>query len=428
VPAPRPQRRIGRDTDAFDRAVDTLISPRGHASESRLDAACARLRRASPVHWVDSPGIRPFWAVMRHADIVSVELRSEQFAAAPRTYLASELAERILRQVTGKPQVVRGLTEMDEPDHDAYRAILQASFAPAALRTLQVWLGMWATQTVDRIDERGGVCDFAGEVAAPFSFRVIARLLGTPEADDAALMRLTQGFVGAEDPHRQLDETLTEAIRLAMVGLRDYFEPLAADRRAHPRDDLASLIANAKVDGARIPHYEMISYFILMVTAGHDTTALALAGGLRALLAHPDQLERLRREPALLESAIEEILRWTSPVRHFMRTAKQDALIGQQPVRAGQSLALFFNSGNRDETVFVDAGAFRIDRSPNPHIAFGRGPHFCMGHQLARMEIGALFSELLRRTKRIEPAGRPRRAQSTFISGVSALPIRCTFG
>ena len=428
MPTPRAKRRTGRDTEALDRAVDTLISPRGHAREARLEAACARLRRVSPVHWVETTGVRPFWAVMRHADIVSVELRGDQFAAAPRTYLASELAERTLQQITGKPQIVRGLTEMDQPDHGAYRAILQASFAPAALRTLQAWLGAWATEMVDRIAERGETCDFAGEVAAPFSFRVIARMLGTPEVDDAALMRLTHGFVGAEDPHRQLDEALPEAIRRAMVGLRDYFEALAADRRTRPRDDLASLIANASIERTRIPHYEMISYFILMVTAGHDTTALALAGGLRALLANPGQLERLRREPALLEPAIEEILRWTSPVRHFMRTAKQDTVVGEQAVRAGQSLALFFNSGNRDEIVFAEAGAFRIDRTPNPHVAFGRGPHFCMGHQLARMEIRALFSELLRRTKRIEPAGRPRRAQSTFVTGVTALPIRCTFG
>ena len=419
--------QIGRDTAALDRAVATLISPRGHANETSLNRACALLRRLSPVHWVESPGVRPFWAITRHADILSVALRSREFAAAPRTYLASEIAEAVLQQITGKPQVVRGLTEMDEPDHGAYRAILQASFGPAALRTLEEWLGDWATQTVNKIAERDGVCDFAADVAAPFTFRVVARLLGTPESDDASLLRSTQGFVGAEDPARQMAKMPTEAIRHAMVNLRDYFEALAADRQSRPRDDIASLIANGRVGGKRIPHYEMISYFILMLTAGHDTTALAISGGMHALLTFPDQFTRLREQPVLLDLTIDEMLRWTSSVHHFMRTAMEDTEVGGQRIRAGESLALFFNSANRDKTVFPEAGSFRVDRSPNPHIAFGRGPHFCMGHQLARMEMRALFSELLRRTENAELAGRVRRAHSTFITGVTSLPVRFTF-
>ena len=271
--------QIGRDTAALDRAVATLISPRGHANETSLNRACALLRRLSPVHWVESPGVRPFWAITRHADILSVELRSREFAAAPRTYLASEIAEAVLQQITGKPQVVRGLTEMDEPDHGAYRAILQASFGPAALRTLEEWLGDWATQTVNKIAERDGVCDFAADVAAPFTFRVVARLLGTPESDDASLLRSTQGFVGAEDPARQMAKMPTEAIRHAMVNLRDYFEALAADRQSRPRDDIASLIANGRVGGKRIPHYEMISYFILI---GRDARSPHLSRSVHA--------------------------------------------------------------------------------------------------------------------------------------------------
>jgi len=427
VPSLGSERQIRSDSAAIDRAVTTLISPRGHANETSLNRACALLRRLSPVHWVESPGIRPFWAITRHADVLSVELRSREFAAAPRTYLASAIAEAALQQITAKPQVVRGLTEMDEPDHGAYRAILQTSFAPAALRALEKWLGDWATQMVDKIAERGGVCDFAADVAAPFTFRVIARMMGTPESDDALLLRSTQGFVGAEDPGRQMAKMPTEAIRRAMVGLRDYFEALAADRQSRPRDDIASLIANGCVGGKRIPHYEMISYFILMVTAGHDTTALAISGGMHALLTFPDQFARLREQPALLDLTIDEMLRWTSSVHHFMRTAMEDTEVGEQRIRAGESLALFFNSANRDEAVFFEAGSFRVDRSPNPHIAFGRGPHFCMGHQLARMEMRALFSELLRRTESAELAGRARHAHSTFITGVTSLPVRFTF-
>ncbi|SMX60822.1 Putative cytochrome p450-like enzyme [Bradyrhizobium sp. ORS 285] len=412
---------------AIERAVDVLISSRGHAGPPRLERACALLRRQSPLHWVERPGVRPFWAVTRYADVGSIETRSREFAAGPRTYLASEMSEAVLQRVTGKPQLVRSLTEMDPPDHSAYRAITQGAFSPTALRDMEAWLSRWSADIIDRAAARGDACDFAADVALPFTFRVIGRMLGTPESDDARLARLAQAFVSAEDPRRRLAEAPGDTMRMAMLALRDYFEAVIADRRAAPREDLATRIAHARPHDQAMPHYELISYFILLVTAGHDTTALALAGGLEALLAAPDQFARLRAEPALLDSAIEEMLRWTSPVRHFMRTALCDTEVAGQPIREGEALALFFHSANRDETMFENAGTFRIDRSPNPHIAFGRGPHICMGLQLARMQMRALFAELLQRTKRIELAGRVRRVESPFMSGVSALPVRISF-
>ncbi len=421
------QQRTDRQSAAIERAVTTLITPQSYARPDRLHRASALLRRHSPLHWVERPGLRPFRAVVRHADIIAVEMRSRDFAAGSRTYLASEVSEAVLQRVTGKPQVVRSLTEMDPPDHAAYRAVIQAAFSPPALRALEAWLAEWASEIIDEIAARNDLCDFARDVAVPFTFRVIGRMLGTPRSDDARLARLAQGFVGAEDPLRRMAQVPGDAIRMAMLHLRDYFEAVAADRRAQPSDDLASLIANATPHGAPMPHYELISFFILMVTAGHDTTALALSGGLEALLAHPDQLARLREQPELLDSAIEEMLRWTSPVRHFMRTATCDTELNGQPIRSGEALALFFHSGNRDETVFDNAKAFMIDRKPNPHIAFGRGAHICMGLHLARMEMRALLSELLRRTERIVAAGRARRVQSAFISGVSVLPVRLMF-
>ena len=186
---------------------------------------------------------------------------ARRFAAGPRTYLTSEIAEAALKQITGKPQVVRGLTEMDEPDHALYRSIIQAKFAPAALRAMENWLNGWAAEMVESIADRGGVCDFAADIAAPFTFRAIARMLGLPEADDAQLLQLTQGFVGPEDPKRRMAEMPTEAMRIAMIGLRDYFDALTIDRQARPRDDIASLIANARVREEPIPRYEMISLF-----------------------------------------------------------------------------------------------------------------------------------------------------------------------
>jgi len=425
--APSHSTSIDKPDAAIARAVDVLISSQGHATPSKLERACTLLRKRSPLHWVERPGVRPFWAVMRHADIVSIETRSREFAAGPRTYLASEVSEAALRRVTGTSQVIRSLTEMDPPDHGAYRTITQGAFAPLALREMETWLTQWAAEVIDRVAVQKGACDFARDVALPFTFRVIGRMLGTPETDDARLARLAQAFVAAEDPQRRLAESPGDTMRMAMLALRDYFEELVKDRRARPRDDLATLIAHAKPHGTAMPHYELISYFILLVTAGHDTTALALAGGLEALLAAPDQLARLRAEPELLDAAIEEMLRWTSPVRHFMRTAVCDTELAGQTIRAGEALALFFHSANRDEAVFADANSFLIDRSPNPHVAFGRGPHICMGLQLARMQMRALLGELLRRTERIDLAGRVRRVQSPFMSGVSSLPVRITF-
>ncbi|MGJ5198391.1 MULTISPECIES: cytochrome P450 [unclassified Bradyrhizobium] len=425
--APLLSSKPGRHAAAIARAVDVLISSKGHASPLRLERACALLRQHAPLHWVERPGVRPFWAVTRHADIVAIETRSKDFAAGPRTYLASEASEAVLQRVTGKPQAVRSLTEMDAPDHAAYRAVIQGAFAPPALRAMESWLTQWAAEILDRVAARGDACDFARDVALPFTFRVIGRMLGTPEADDARLARLAQAFVAAEDPQRRFAEAPGDTMRMAMLALRDYFEAVVADRRASPRDDLASLIAQSAPHGAAMPHYELISYFILLVTAGHDTTSLALAGGLEALLADPGQLARLRAEPELLDPAIEEMLRWTTPVRHFMRTAVGDTEVAGQVIRAGEALALFFHSGNRDEAMFDDAGTFRIDRSPNPHIAFGRGPHVCMGLQLARMQMRAMFAELLHRTAHFALAGRVRRVESPFMSGVSGLPIHIRF-
>ena len=427
MPSPGSQPKTDREAATLQRAVATLISPQGHADDANLNAACATLRRLSPMHWVVSPGIRPFWAVTRYADIVTVELQSQEFAAAPRTYLASEIAETVLRQITGKPQVVRGLTEMDEPDHEAYRSIIQPSFAQGALRAQADWLSHWAAEMVEEIAERDGICDFAADIAAPYTFRTIARLLGLPEADDAPLLRLAQGFVGAEDPDRRLADMPTEAIRAAMVELCRYFDALIINRQARPRDDLASLIANARIRGERIPRYEMLSYFILMVTAGHDTTALAIAGGLHALLEHPDQLARLRQEPALLESAIEEMLRWTSPVRHFMRTAVQTAR--SEDSRSARA--------NRWRCSFIRVtGTKPYSLTP---IRFGSTvrPILILPSAAARISAWgiswhgwrcALFSRSsLRRTESIELTGRTRRARSVFMTGITSLPIRCGF-
>jgi cytochrome P450 len=302
---------------------------------------------------------------------------------------------------------------MDEPDHGPYRAIAQPWFQPSTLASLEPWLRTWAKQCVDTITALNGTCDFAAQIAVPYTFRIITRIMGIREASEPQLDRLLRGLVGAEDPLRRLVDPPANPVHAALRGCRDYFEALATERRTCPRDDLASALANAKVNGDNLPSFESVSYYVLLAIAGYDTTAFALSGGLHALIQHPAQLARLRQDPSLLEAAVEEILRWTSPSRHFMRTATRDTELSGHTIR----------SANRDESLFKDPDSFQIDRTPNPHITFGWGPHYCLGQALARLELCALFAELLPRLHAAELAGPTRRAHSVFLTGFTSLPV-----
>jgi cytochrome P450 len=408
-------------------AARFVISPAGHADDARLQSAFKLLRAQAPVLWVDTPGVRPFWLLSRHADISAVERKGAPFTAAPRTFLSSEVAEDRLRRILGKPYVLRGLLQMDDPDHAAYRAVAQPWFTPNALAALEPWLATWANHIVDRIAGRTEPFDFTKEIAVPFSIRGIMRLLGLPEADDDLILKLSWGLVGPEDPVRRLADQPTEAICRAGMGFRAYFDPVAADRRACPRHDLSSVIANAQVNGEPFPDYERFSYYTMIATGGHDTIAFCLSGGMHALVEHLDQLARLRADPSLIDTAIEEMLRWTTPGRHIMRTATEDVELGGQTIRAGEAVALFFNSANRDESVFPNADQFRIDRRPNPHLAFGLGQHHCIGAHLARREMRALLKVLLPRVESVELAAPPSRTNSTMVTGIASLPIRCVW-
>lgn len=406
-------------------AARYVISPDGHADDERLQAAFKLLRAEAPVLWVDTPGMRPFWLLSRYGDISTVERRGAPFTAAPRTFLTSRKTEERLERMFGQPYVIRGLLQMDDPDHAAYRAVAQPWFTPSALAAMEPWLEEWAEHIVGRIADRGEPFDFSRDIAVPFSIRGIMRLLGLPEADDDHILKLSWGLVGPEDPVRRMADHPTTAICRAGLGFQAYFDPVAADRRACPRHDLSSVIATAEVQGEAMPDYERFSYYAMIATGGHDTIAFALSGGMHALVEHPDQLARLRADPTLLDVAIEEMLRWTTPGRHIVRNATEDVELGGQTIRTGEAVALFFNSANRDETVFADADQFKIDRRPNPHLAFGLGHHHCIGAHLARREMRALLKALLPRLESVELAGRPGRACSTMVSGITSLPIRC---
>jgi cytochrome P450 len=259
-------------------------------------------------------------------------------------------------------------------------------------------------------------------VAVHYPLQVILSLLGLPESDFSRMLKLTQEIFGGDDPERRRGET-TEDHLAVILDFFAYFQALINDRRANPTEDLASAIANARIDGELLSAVDAVGYFVIIATAGHDTTSSTIAGGMHALLQHPDQLELLRQHPDLMPGAVEEMICWTTPVKTFMRTAVADYQIGESTIKPGQQVLLMYPSGNRDEAEFDEPFTFDITRKPNRHVAFGAGVHFCLGAQLARMETQALFTELIPRLHHAEITCPVTGVTSTFVSGLKQLPV-----
>ncbi|HEY3844864.1 MAG TPA: cytochrome P450 [Acidimicrobiales bacterium] len=407
------------DTMTSDEAGRVFLDPTAYADEERFHRATALLRQTSPVHWVEGPGYRPFWALTRHADIMEVERDNHRFLSAPRPLLATEVAEQLAIE---QGQVLRTLIHMDEPDHKAYRAIAATWFQPNSLRRLEERMHELAVRFVDRMAELGSSCDFVRDVAVHYPLYVILSLLGLPESDFERMLMLTQQLFGGDDPELRRSTDLEEQFTV-LLDFFNYFTALTAERRAHPTEDLASVLANARIDGEYLPDMDLASYYVIIATAGHDTTSSTIAGGLHALLQHPDELQRLKADPELLPTAVEEMIRWVTPVKEFMRTAAEDAEVGGTTIRAEESIYLAYLSANRDEAVFEDPFRFDVSRHPNRHMAFGFGPHFCLGAQLARLETRAIFAELLPRLEHIELAGTPTSSATVFVGGLKTLPV-----
>jgi cytochrome P450 len=280
---------------------------------------------------------------------------------------------------------------------------------------------------------RNGACDFVADVALHYPLHVIMDILGVPEADEGKMLLLTQQLFGARDPElSRAAESMNDpktALGVFQAVLSDfftYFRQMTSDRRANPRDDVASVIANAVIDGRPISDHEANSYYVLVATAGHDTTSASTSGAVWALAERPDQLAKVKADPSLIPSLVDEAIRWVTPVKHFMRTAMSDYVCRGTTIKAGEWVMLSYMSANRDEEVFEDAFSFHADRVPNKQLAFGYGPHVCLGQHLARLEMRILFEELLPRLKTIEIAGEPKWTQSSFLSGPKRLPIRFT--
>ena len=316
---------------------------------------------------------------------------------------------------------------MDEPDHSKYRKLTNDWFKPASIRRLTDRLDELSRQAVDKLEALGGEADFYKDIALAYPLQVILSILGLPEADYPRMIKLTQEMFGAEDPDLQRDVVSPEQMAEVVMDFYRYFTELTADRQAHPTDDLATLIANGTIDDAPMPELEKMGYYVIIATAGHDTTAAAMAGGLRALAERPDQLRLLQGDPDLLPNAVDEMIRWTAPVRHFMRTAQVDTEVAGVPIAKGDWLYLSYLAGNLDPAVFDDPLRFDVARrNADRHIAFGYGIHFCLGAQLARVELRSLFGQLVPRLQSLELNGEPQTAKTTFVGGHKTVPIRYT--
>ncbi|MCA8885387.1 MAG: cytochrome P450 [Hyphomonadaceae bacterium] len=413
-----------------DDIARTLVSSPAYATDA-IHEAYRWLRANNPLGVAEIEGFDPFWVVTKHADILDISRNNARFPSAVRsTTLTSQSGEARARAITGTPHLVRSLVQMDEPDHMKYRLLTQAWFMPANVKKREADVRALAKQAADHFSALPGRCDFVKDVALHYPLRVVMNILGVPEEDFGRMLRLTQELFGASDPDTERfkaalsDEQFAQLLVGVVQDFTDYFETITADRRANPRDDLATLLANAEIDGAPLPPFERTGYYTIIATAGHDTTSSSTAGSMWALATQPGLFDRVKADPSLIPSLIEEAIRWTTPVKTFMRSAAEDTELRGRQVKQNDWMMLCYASGNRDEEVFPNSDTFDIDRTPNRQLAFGNGAHVCLGQHLARLEMRILFEELLPRLKNVSLDGDPRYSESFFVNGLKTLPIK----
>jgi len=380
-----------------------------------------RLRAEAPVFHIERSDGIPYWAVTRAADIVAASKQPELFKSGEP--LTLDFTDSDAETMAFPPTLI----QMNPPQHGAYRQIVSRRFTPSALRRMHGDVDAIARSILDDVATDGETAeiDFVERVAAPLPIAVIGWLLGIPRPDWPRLYDWTNRVIGANDPEFQgQDASRQETARAGMMEVFQYFNAMVEDRRKHPCDDLVSAFVHAEVDGKPLPLGDVLAYCLIIVIAGNETTRNATSGGLLALLEHPDQLARLRRDPGLVDSAVEEMLRWSSPIIHFSRRATRDTTLGGERIRAGERVALFYPSANRDEDLFDDPYRFDVARTPNRHLAFGVGQHFCLGAHVARLELQVIFRHLVQRLEHVELAGPVERLRSVLVGGVKHMPIR----
>jgi cytochrome P450 len=418
------------DVDIPADIAATLVNPAAYA-DHRIHDSYRWLRANNPLGIARTEKFDPFWVVTKHAHIRAISRQNELFHNADlSTILTARAGIERIREITGRPNLVRSLVQMDAPDHPKYRALTQGWFMPANLGKFEARVRDIARHTVERMLKKGGQCDFVADVALGYPLHVIMEILGVPERDEPRMLKLTQELFGSQDPDTaRIREALSpeqfSAMMQAVVNdFGAYFRAITEDRRRSPRDDLATVIANTRIGGEYMPDHDATSYYMIVATAGHDTTSSSTAGAIWALAEDPEQFARVKANPELIPGLVDEAIRWMTPVKHFMRSATADTELGGRRIARGDWLMLCYASGNRDEDVFEEPFKFRCDRKPNRHIAFGYGAHLCLGQYLAKLEMRILFEELLPRLKSIALDGEVKMTQATFVNGPKKLPIR----
>ena len=377
------------------------------------------LHERGGIHRVEAPGYAPFWAVIDHAAILDIERRAAVFHNAPRPVLST------IEQDAKRQRELKALIHMDGHEHSVHRMLTSDWFKPASVGRLTPRLDALSERSVELMRRLGGECDWVKEIALPYPLRVILEILGLPESDYASMLRLTQELFGQEDPDLQREPQSPEAREKVVEDFFTYFRDLAENRRENPTDDLATLIANAVVDGQPIGELPMLGYYIIVATAGHDTTSNAMSAAMYLLATNPDVVREIRADMSLLPNAIEEMLRVASPVRHFMRTVGEPTVVAGQQLEAGERIYLSYKAANLDPKVFADPLRFDIHReNANRSVSFGYGAHFCLGAQLARNEIRSLFSALLPVLEEVELTGPAAMSRTSLVGGYKTVPIR----
>lgn len=418
-----------------------VIDPKAYGGWDELLDLFEGLRNDSPVMKIENDDIHdPFWLVTRYEDVMRISKDNQNFLNNPRGIVFGlKAGDMMIKSITGgSPHLVNSLVALDAPIHPQYRRLTQEWFMPKSLSKLENELKALAKTTVDRWVDNGPEADFIPLVAAPYPLHVIMQILGVPEQDEQRMLFLTQQMFGGQDEDLNKSnmadmtpEQITQLVIGAVSDFEQYFTKLANEKRANPSDDVASIIANAKIpdengDMQYLSDRDMAGYYIIIASAGHDTTSASVAGAMMALAKDPEQFARLKADRSLLAGIVEEAIRYTSPVQHFMRTAAADIEVGGVQISKGDWIMINYVSANHDERVFENPRSFDASRSPNRHLSFGAGAHQCLGLHMARMEMKILFNELLDRIETLELAGEPKRSNSTFVGGLKTLPLKFT--
>ncbi|MBA6414022.1 cytochrome P450 [Parahaliea sp. F7430] len=403
-----------------------LLNPAIMGDEQAMYELFRYLREHDPVSYVEHHNYEPFWAITRYEDIKFISQNNDRFINSPRTVLVQKQFEQVLLENFGSRNGLETLIHMDAPKHKKLRGVTREWFKPGPISKLSSTVKSIAKQYVDKMEARGGECDFVKEISLLYPLQVIMSIIGVPPEKEGMMLKLTQELFGGADPSQARGVNPEDALAVLMDFFA-FFSEVVEDRKKNPKDDLATVLASALIDGEPMEQLDQISYFIITATAGHDTTAATVAGGLKALIEHPDQLQKLRDKPELCHSAAREMIRYTSPVRHMMRTTTQDEVFQGQTIKAGESICLWYPSANRDSTAITNPDVFDIERDNKSQLAFGFGSHMCLGQHLAILEVELFFRELLPRLKHIEFASEPEWVQAIFVGGLKSMPLRYEF-